>query len=278
MLNTQIDLYEYYGLPRNGACGGKLTVYARTESKEVKKRIRPGMLVIPGGAYAGISDREGEPVALKYLDEGFVPFVLSYSIKTKYPVPLNEAMLAMMYIRDNAEKYNIDKDKVCAIGFSAGGHLCGLLATATDEEAARITGRAKYVKPNAVILSYPVVTMGEYTHGDSRFYITGGDKILYEKLSVEKRVNANSVPAFVWHTYEDTCVPTENSLLLVSAYRKCGVPFSLHIFEHGGHGLSLADDEVCDFTEDQQNLYKVGKWFDLSVDWLRSNDFKRFRG
>ena len=272
MINETIDLYKYYGRDRNGTNGGYLTVYARTESKEVKKRIRPAVLVIPGGAYTGVSDREGEPVALKYLDASFVSFVLSYSVKTKYPVPLNEAMLTMKYIRDNAEKYNIDKDRVCAIGFSAGGHLCGLLATTTDEEAARINVQAKDIKPNAVVLSYPVVTMGEYGHGDSRFNITGGDTSLYEKLSVEKRVNNNSAPAFIWHTYEDTCVPMENSLLLTSAYRKCGVPISLHIFEHGGHGLSLANDEVCD--DGIYGLYaeNANKWFELSLDWLKARN------
>ncbi|MBD5131776.1 MAG: alpha/beta hydrolase [Clostridiales bacterium] len=269
-----IDLYKYSDKDRGNANGGYLTVYARTESKEIKTRKRPAILVIPGGGYSIVSDREGEPVALKYIDSGFVSFVLSYSVQTPYPTPLVEAMLAVMYIRDNADKYCIDKKKVCAIGFSAGGHLAGLLATVKPSEASMVNNDIAYVIPDAVILSYPVVTMGEYTHEGTRSVITGGDEMLRKNLSIDKRVDKNAVPAFIWHTYNDNCVPVENSLMLAQAYRKNKIPFALHIFEHGGHGLSLADDEVCDFTEHQQNLYKVGKWFDLSVDWLRAKGFK----
>ena len=269
-----IDLYKYFGKVRGNANGGYLTVYARTESNGIKTRIRPAMLVIPGGGYSMVSDREGEPVALKYIDSGFVSFVLSYSVQTPYPTPLVEAMLAVMYIRDNAEKYSVDKNKVCAIGFSAGGHLAGLLSTVKSREAHIINKSIKDIMPNGAVLCYPVVTMGAFAEKGTRKVITGEDASLYEELSVEKRVDDNSAPAFIWHTFEDNCVPVENSLMLAQAYRNNKAPFAMHIFEHGGHGLSLADEEVCDFTEDQQNLYKVGKWFDLSVDWLRAKGFE----
>lgn len=270
MVYKVIDLYDCYKIDRRGANGGYLTMYARTESTELKKRVRPAMLVIPGGGYNMIADREGEPVALKYLDCGFVSFVLRYSVKTKYPIPLIEAMLAAAYIRDNAERYCVDKNELCAIGFSAGGHLAGLLATVKDEEAALAGKTAEQVKPDAVIMSYPVVTMGEFTHSDTRRNITGGAALLYDKLSVEKRIDGNAVPAFIWHTCGDDCVPVENSLMLAEAYRKVGVPFALHVFEHGWHGLSLADKETCDFTEAQKYLCGVGKWFALSLDWLKA--------
>lgn len=269
-----VDLYEYFNIPRGNANGGYLTVYARTESKEIKTRIRPAILVIPGGGYSIVSDRESEPVALKYIDSGFVSFVLSYSVQTLYPTPLVEAMLAVMYIRDNAERYSIDKNKVCAIGFSAGGHLAGLLSTVKSCEAHLINKSIKDIMPNVAVLCYPVVTMGAFTEKGTRKVITGEDASLYDKLSVEKRVDDNSAPAFIWHTFEDNCVPVENSLMLAQAYRNNRVPVAMHIFEHGGHGLSLADEEVRDFTEEQQNLDEVGKWFDLSVDWLRAKGFK----
>ncbi len=274
MITQKIDLYEYFKLKRNGANGGYLTVYARTESVEMKKRLRPAILVLPGGAYAMLSDREGEPVALKFLEKGYVSFVLSYSLQTKYPTPLVEAQMAVAYIRDNAELYNADGKHVCAVGFSAGAHLTGLLATAKSDEA--ILKRSNNeLKPNAVILSYPVVTMDEFTHVGSRNNISGGYEKLYEKLSVDKRVDENSVPAFIWHTYEDEGVPMENSLMLASAYRKNNVPFALHIFEHGPHGLSLADEETNIFSDKCRHLYKVGKWVDLAVDWLASRGFVR---
>lgn len=272
MIIEKIDLYENYDVERNGATGGFLTVYARTGSSEIKKRIRPCVLIIPGGGYNILSDRECEPVALKYLNEGYVSFVLSYSLRTSYPVPLDEAMLAMAYIRENADKYDLDGNRICVAGFSAGGHLAGLLATATDDEAERIEKRAEEVRPNAVIYSYPVISMGEYTHSDTRRNITGENETLYGKLSVENRIDGSTPPAFIWHTSEDDCVPVENSFMLANAYRKAGVPFSLHIFEEGGHGLATCDIETCD-VNGCNYLGDNAKWFGLSVDWLKSRGF-----
>lgn len=274
MFSETIDLYDFFKRERGLATGGQLKVYARTDSREIKKRIRPAVLIIPGGGYGILSDREAEPVALRYLNGGFCPFVLTYSLKTKYPAPLTEAMLAMAYIRGNTEKYGIDKQKVCATGFSAGGHLAGLLATVKEDEAELIGQTPDRIRPDGVILAYPVVTMGEYTHCDTRRNITGGEETLYCKLSVEKRVDKNSSPAFIWHTFEDDCVPVENSLTLANAYRRANAPFALHIFERGGHGLSLADDETCDLKAGQEYIKSVSKWFDLSLDWLKSRGFE----
>lgn len=274
MINEVIDLYEYFGVKRGGANGGYLTVCARTESREISKRKRPAMLVIPGGGYFMLSDREGEPVAWRFVEKGFSAFVLAYSVQTKYPVPLNEAQMATAFIRKNAEKYNIDENHVCAIGFSAGGHLAGLLATIKKDEV--ISGESlESVKPNAVVLSYPVVTMKATTHGGTRDVITGKDEGLQDKLSIDRRADQNSVPAFIWHTMEDSAVPVENSLMLASAYRKNGVPFSLMIFEKGYHGLSLANDEVCRFSAENQHLYRVGRWTELVYDWLLTRGFER---
>lgn len=274
MIINTIDLYDYYGIPRNGANGGYLTSYIRTKSAEIKERIRPAIIIIPGGGYEILSDREAEPVAIKFLNNGFCAFALSYSLRTKYPTPLVEAMLAMRFVRDNVVEYNIDKNKVCVMGFSAGGHLAGLLATSTREERELIGEDAKSVCPDAVLLSYPVVTMTEYTHDGSRSTITGGDKTLFEKLSVEKRVDKYTPPMFIWHTFEDDCVPTENSLMLAAALRQNGIPFALHVFEEGRHGLSVADEETCDFLDEQGNIKLVSKWFELALDWLAAKDFK----
>lgn len=272
MIHRVIDLYGYFGAERKGNEGGYLTVYARTESREISKIKRPAMLVIPGGGYWMLSDREAEPVALKFLGKGFAAFVLSYSVQTKYPAPLAEAEMAVAYIRKNAEEYNIDGERICAVGFSAGGHLTGLLATVKEDEV--IAGESlESVKPNAVVLSYPVVTMGELTHEGTRDVITGGDKALREKLSVEKRADERSVPAFIWHTMEDDCVPVENSMMLADAYRRNRVPFGLTIFEKGHHGLSLADDETCRFSDGQKHLYRAGKWVELALDWLSARGF-----
>ena len=119
-----------------------------------------------------------------------------------------------------------------------------------------------------------MITLGEFTHEYTRNVISGRNEKMYEKLSVEKRVDADCPPAFIWHTYEDTAVPVENSFLFAGAYRKNNVPFAMHIFEKGGHGLSTSDIETVDFTQEQMFLQDNAKWFDLTLDWLKARDFK----
>lgn len=275
MICETIDLYAYFNIARGGATGGYLSSYARTPLKEIKPKFRPAMLVIPGGGYEFLSGREGEPVALAFLNAGYSSFVLSYSVNTPYPAPLYEAIMAVAYIKENAEKYCVNRDKVAAVGFSAGGHLAGLLATATEEERkAVLKDRPDLSRIDGVILSYPVVTMGEFAHDGSRRVISDNGAIAYDKLSVEKRVKKDSAPAFIWHTAEDTCVAVENSLLLAGSYRTAGVPLSLHIFEKGWHGLSLCNAEVNDQRDGDVALSNVGIWLNLSLDWLASRGFK----
>lgn len=269
MITGRVDLYEYFGKERNGASGGYLNFLIRTPLKEIQPKLRPAILVVPGGGYSHLSGREGEPVAIDFLAAGYNAFVLEYSLNTAYPVPLDEACMAVSYIRAEAEKHCTDAGHVAAVGFSAGGHLAGLLATAAEAETAGFNG----VRLNAVILSYPVVTMGGYTHEGSRGIISGGDKTLFDKLSVEKRVTKNSAPAFIWHTSEDEGVPVQNSLLLAEAYAKAKVPFSLRIFEKGWHGLSLSNEETCNQTAVDEALYGVGVWTKLAREWLKGRGF-----
>lgn len=272
MLLEQINLYDYYKLKKPVASKGELTVYCRSDSVALRRKIRPAVLVVPGGGYQLVSDREGEPIALSFLNEGYVSFVLDYTVQTPYPTVLNEALMAVAFIRQNAEKYGIDKEQVVAIGFSAGAHLVGMLATATENELNNLKGKAE--KPNIVILSYPVVTMGEFAHEGSKNVISDKGKIDLNLLSVEKRVNANTVPAFIWHTYEDQIVPMENSLLLANAYRKANIPFALHIFEKGWHGLSLSNEETSNQTPADIELKHIGKWFEIAIDWLCARGIK----
>lgn len=276
MFYEKIDLYHYFGLPKEEGREGILTTYVPFPiENELRPKLRPGMLVIPGGGYEFRSDREKEPVALAYLREGYCAFTLDYSICTPFPVPLTEACMAMIYLRENAAKYRLDPAHIAVIGFSAGGHLAGMLSMLYDEPeiVSVLDERARAARPDAAVFSYPVVTMGEETHKGTHDVITGGDLKLAERLSLERRVNERSAPAFIWHTQEDTTVPVENSLLLASAYRRASVPFALHIFEHGHHGLSLASPETCDQSEDDAFLSPVGKWLTLSLEWLTSRGF-----
>ncbi|MDE7372469.1 MAG: alpha/beta hydrolase [Clostridia bacterium] len=274
MIHETIDLYDYFGADRKGATGGILSVYARSELVEIKPKLRPAVLVIPGGGYGFVSAREGEPVALAFMNAGYSAFCLTYTVNTQYPTPLNEALMAMRFIRENAKKYCIAPEKVVAIGFSAGGHLAGLVATVTkEEESTAPCNKERSARPDAVVLSYPVVTMGTKTHGGTRDVISGKGALPYDMLSIEKRVSKESAPAFIWHTFEDNCVPVENSLLLASAYRGAGVPFSLHIFEKGWHGLSVCTAETHDQLECDNKVAHIGKWFSLALGWLAARGF-----
>ena len=159
-MNTNVvDLYQIYALPRpEGAAGGQLRVFQAQTAKEVSpSRRRPAVLILPGGAYRYTSPREAEPVALRFLARGYVPFVLDYSCApSSFPVALREAALAMRYIRENAACFEADPHMVTAIGFSAGGHLCGTLGTMFDCPEAADIGPAALLRPDALGLCYPV--------------------------------------------------------------------------------------------------------------------------
>lgn len=270
MVFEKIDLYKYFGLKRKGGEQGYLNVYL-PEASDYPTRVRPAMLVIGGGGYAFVSPREKECVALAYITKGFAAFTLEYSVApVRFPAQLVEGAMAIVYIRENAVKFGVKPDKIAAIGFSAGGHLTGMLATLFDsaEVKAALKEKAAIARPDAVILSYPVITSREKAHRDSFNNLCGADNSkLQVELSLETRVTANSSPAFIWATADDQAVPSENSLLMALAYKTAGVPFELHIFESGMHGLSLATEETGKVNK------PVQKWLSLSVTWLRGRGF-----
>lgn len=270
MVFETVDLYKYFGVERAEGAQGYLDCYIPEISEEVAPRVRPAMLVIGGGGYGYVSSREKECIAFAFLAQSFASFVLRYSVApVRYPAQLIEADMAVIYIRENAEKFGIDKDHVAAIGFSAGGHLTGMLGIIPDEkEAKEILGeKIALARPNAVVLSYPVISGGEMAHRGSFENLCGDNTELFERLSLEKRVDANSAPAFIWTTANDGSVPSENSLYVAAAYKKAGVPFELHVFEDGQHGLSLATEET------QFVSAAVSRWVELCGTWLKVRGF-----
>ncbi len=276
-MKTVIDLYDYFKISKPDGARAELTCYLRDNSIEINpNRKAPAMLVIPGGGYGMVSDREGEPIAIAYLNAGFSAFVLRYSIApVRYPNQLVEAVMAMAYIRINAKEFHIDENMVSAIGFSAGGHLCGMLATIPDcEDVKDVFSAPVPTKPNAVVLSYPVITSANKAHIGSFDNLCGeGNLELQRKLDISNLVNENSAPAFIWATYNDNVVPVRNSLVVANAYEKAGVKFSIHVWGNGQHGLSVANKTVYGVSDGKysaiENASKsVGKWVNLSIEWL----------
>ena len=205
--------------------------------------LRPAVLVFPGGAYSGLAYREGERIALGYNNAGFHAFVLYYRVAPhRYPASIIDAANAIKYVRNHAAQWKIDTNKIVVAGFSAGGHLAASISTLwnnenvfTSEEIA-----SKLHKPNACILSYPVITSGEKAHRGSFKNLLGdgaSDEML-EFLSLENRVSEATPPTFLWHTYNDQAVPVENSILYAGALAKFRIPCEMHIYPEGPHGIS----------------------------------------
>lgn len=213
------------------------------------KKVRPAVLIIPGGGYEHTSDRESEPIAMKFISEGLCAFVLRYSISpARFPQALCEAFSAMQYIRENAREWNIDPNKIAVCGFSAGGHLSSCVGAFWNapwlDEYIKVD--RNMIKPNLMILSYPVITSGEFAHKGSVEHLLGDTKSKesVELISMEKQVSCDVPPTFIWHTYEDGSVPVQNTLLFANALLEYHVPVEMHVYRRGGHGLSLGNHMV----------------------------------
>jgi acetyl esterase/lipase len=268
MINKRIDLYEYFGVTRPENGQGYLNTYVLDPIYAGRKR--PAMLVIAGGGYSAVSLREKEPILLRYASAGFNCFTLDYSVKpVTFPAQLIEGAMAMAYIRENAEELMIDPDLVAAIGFSAGGHLTAMLATMFNAKEVKeaLKEKADLVKPNAVILSYPVISSGINAHQGSFNNLCGENKSLRKRLSLENKISKKCPPAFIWGTVNDGVVPSENALFTAMKYKEAGVPFELHMFENGSHGLGVATIESKFVNE------SVQPWVGLSITWLTNRGF-----
>ncbi|WP_026496865.1 alpha/beta hydrolase [Butyrivibrio sp. WCD3002] len=211
----------------------------------------PCIVVVPGGGYCMVAPPEGELVALKFFEFGYNAFVITYTTNLLMDTPLNfqpmkDVSRAIRKIRKDADKYGILPDRLMICGYSAGGHLCGSVCVhyedieETDESLKDISNR-----PDAALLSYPVITSGEFAHRDSFIALLGrdADEKQLEYFSLEKQVTKDTPPTFLWHTIPDGLVPVENSFLYEAALRKAGVRHALHLFSHGDHGLSLGNED-----------------------------------
>ncbi len=243
------------------------------------KRLAPrdAVLVIPGGGYEFVClDREGEKTALAYVARGVNAFELNYraSKDDVFPMHLEYAALAMNYIREHAEEYNVNPERIFAEGYSAGGHLCGALATMHKFAEKRLGLPENAARPRGVVLSYPVITAYGPTHEQSFANLlnkpfaelTEEEKSLH---SLERQVTPETPPAFIWHTATDGCVPVQGSLKYAMACADNGVPFTLHIYPYGPHAICLGTEYVGTPTLDAAQPLAEG-WFDASIKWMKT--------
>ncbi len=212
-----------------------------------EKATGAAIVICPGGGYGGLAQHEGAGYAEWLADNGVAGIVLKYRLGSKgyrHPAMLNDAARAVRLTRTKAAEWKIDPKRVGIMGSSAGGHLASTLLTHFDagkaDDADPIERQSS--RPDVGILCYAVITMGPFTHFGSKGNLLGKDPSpdLVELLSNEKQVTKDTPPCFLWHTWEDTAVKIENSLDFAGALRKAGVPFDLHIYQKGAHGIGLA--------------------------------------
>ena len=259
---------HFPNLPQEVTC----TAYLQDNSEEIApNRKRPAVVVCPGGGYVFRSDRENEPIALALLARGYQVFVLNYSVNVAYPTQLLEAAALFAFIRKNSDEFHVLPNAISIMGFSAGGHVSATIGTLWHEPVIQeVLGiDAKTARPDALLLCYPVITGGEKAHRGSLDIVSGGDAKLVRKLSLETAVTKDTPPTFLWHTMTDDTVPVENSLMFANALTQNGVPFEMHIFPNGPHGLSLANEASRSATSDRINPH-AAQWFDLCDKYLKT--------
>lgn len=221
------------------------------------------VLVCPGGGYVTRAPHEAEPVARAFNEAGYHAFVVQYRIAPhRHPAPLLDAARAMQIIRERASAWRVDPDHVAVCGFSAGGHLAASLGVHHDLDVLDEHGLpdAPACRPDALVLGYPVISAGVSRHEGSFRNLLGPDPEAadLDLMSLEQQVTAETPPAFLWHTADDPAVPVENSLAFAMALRRHDVPFELHVYPSGRHGLGLAPETP-----------HIATWMELSCAWLR---------
>ncbi|MBE7003355.1 MAG: alpha/beta hydrolase [Ruminococcaceae bacterium] len=242
------------------ANGAPVTLYLHEDHDRLAAhKTRPALIICAGGCYRWLSPREKDPAALAFAAMGYQTLLLEYSTGERASAlrPLHELAETVRIVRERAKEWHIEPQHVGVLGFSAGGHLAASLGVLWHE-----LGLGEACRPDALVLSYPVITTGEFAHRESAELVTGGDPALRAMLSLENHVTAHMPPTFVWHCTGDESVPVENTLLLTTAMQRMGVPYECHLFSGGAHGISVCTQEV------ETPNAACAAWLGLCRTWL----------
>lgn len=268
-----------------------MQTYLLNNSEEFNYNMkRPLVVVCPGGGYAFTSDREAEPVAIKFNSVGYHSVVLCYTVYDQVRnVPHNaliELAQTIKYIREHAEDWCVDTNQIIVCGFSAGAHLALQIATRWNEAwLSDVLQTTQYLlQVNRAIICYPVVSSAAFSIDDLgfahqlikqpntaniRFFgVPQPSQHELNEFNILHHISDKTCPMFIWHTIEDALVDVDNSLQLAITLRKQKIPFEMHIFEKGEHGLAL-----CDQTTERKPSHinnHVKAWFSLCTEWLQT--------
>ncbi len=267
LLFSQNNIIELWDVIPNHIKTNEKEIVSKTDIIRIKNVINPtievflpakqnatgkGVLICPGGGYEILAyDWEGTDIAKWFNSKGIAAFVLKYrlpnskSVKVPHKAPLQDAQRAMRIIRNNHKEYNIDKDRIGVMGFSAGGHLASTLGTQFNKPNDFLEKEIDKVsaKPNFMILIYPVISMKKnITHMGSKNNLLGlnPSKKMVIDFSNELNVNELTPRTFLLHSQDDMGVPVENSLLFYESLKKHKIPSEMNLYSYGGHGYSLA--------------------------------------
>ncbi len=252
----------------------KLYTYILDNSSEIdSSRTRPTIIICPGGGYEFTSDREAEPIAIRMNAMGFNACVLRYSVRpATFPTSLLELSMSVALIRKNAEKWHVDRNKIIVAGFSAGGHLAASLGVFWNRSfLSEMLGTSnEEIKPNGILLSYPVITSGPFAHEGS-FVALLGEKYneLLHEVSLENQVSTDTPPTFLWHTYTDEPVRVQNSFLFGNALLENNVSLEMHIYPKGIHGLALGTEETKAKNIECTIQSEVANWIEMAARWIK---------
>lgn len=263
-----------------------LEAYLLKDSPDFQAGVRrPAVIICPGGAYMRTSDREAEPIALRFLARGYHAFVLRYSVQTRFPQPMLDLGKAIMLVRANADEWLVEPGQVAVCGFSAGGHLAASLGVLWDDPLLLepLGARPAQLRPDALILGYPVIDLELTDNTPVVVEQLGGPRKLRDlmlatvlgepsealkaRYSADRHVSPATPPTFIWHTAEDQAVFPHNALRFATALADHKVPFELHIFARGEHGLALADETTA--VEQRMIEPRSQVWIELALAWLK---------
>lgn len=270
-----------------------LTAYVREPIMGTKPR--PAVIICPGGGYGFLSPNEGEPIAMRFNSMGYNAFVLSYTNLSNtpteelvWPEPLFDIAAAVLCIKDNAQKWDVDPNQLFVCGFSAGGHLAGMYATNWSKQLLqeRFGRTMEDFRIKAAVLVYPVIDftdiwtivdwrmmwMGENSAESFNKFMFGAAQPTEEQLKEKSPcylVDENTVPCFIAHAQDDSLVKVEGSLHMAEALRKNDIPFELHVFQTGNHGFALSDYSSAGF--DFEMTPEVAEWTHFANIWLQKH-------
>ncbi len=237
---------------------------------------RPALIILPGGAFTMLSEREAEPVALTFANAGFHTFVLNYSIgdDSEFPNPLDDVSLSIWELKKNAEQWSIAEDAVFLMGFSAGACIAGMSATQwnTPGLAERLDVPEEGIKPAGAVIGYGASLLSTiFENSDDDLIVPEPGRISADRtpqLDLINYVDKSTVPMFIWHNRFDKYVPVLNALLLAGAMEKMKLPFELHIFQNGYHGMSV--NNTLSHPDGDGVDEGVAMWVPLCIHWIQS--------